>query len=152
MAIDNTPPRLRLIATIGAITVVTLLAINVAFTSYYATMTDQAQREKIAPTTDKDDQHKAEALALSQAAMPVDKAMAQLASGRPESITPQQSDDLGAVTGWSKLPHPAPVPVPHDATRTGALGDGGASALAGDAGKPTINAVNPFNRAAAGKH
>ena len=162
MAIDNTPPRLKLIVTIAIITVVTLVGIDFVFKSYYATMTDQAKREKIAPTKDKEDQHKAEALALSQGTMPVDKAMAQLASGRPDAVTPQPSDDLGAVTGWSKLPHPAPVPAAHDAAPTahdatqptvgdaGALatGDGGASTLAGDAGKPTPNAITPD----AGKH
>jgi len=166
MAIDNTPPRLKLIVTIGIITVVTLVGIDFVFKSYYATMTDQAQREKIAPVKDREDQHKAEALALSQAAMPVDKAMAQLASGRPDAITPQPSDDLGAVTGWSKLPHPTPVPAAHDATPApttsdaGALavgdggattltGDAGAAMLGGDAGKPTTNLATKPD---AGKH
>ena len=158
MAIDNTPPRLRLIATIGALTLVTLFAINLAFTSYYATMTDAAKREKIAPTSDKTEQHNADLLSLSQAAMPIDKAMAELASGRPAAITPQPSDDLGAVTGWSKLPHPAPVAAPHDAVQAadgGALGaaagDAGTAMLGGDAGKPSTNANSPM-KLDAGKH
>ena len=63
MAVDNTPPRIKLIATIAVITVITLIAINFVTESYYAMMTDQAQREKLAPTRDKEDLHKAEALA-----------------------------------------------------------------------------------------
>lgn len=138
MAIDNTPPRLKLIVTIGVITVITLVAINFAFDSYYATMSDIAYREKTAPTKDREDQHKAELASLSAGTMPVDKAMAQLASGgRPDSISPQASDDLGAVTGWSKLPHPAPVPLApaaHDAPMPGTLADGGAAPMDADGG------------------
>ena len=143
MATDNTPPRLKLIVTIGVITVITLVGINFATQSYYAMMTDQAQREKLAPTRDRDERAKAEAAALTNGAMPISQAMAQVAKGtRPELIAPQQSDDVGAVTGWSKLPKPAPVPHPHvepqveaDAGAT-VTGDAGATPLAGDAGAP----------------
>jgi len=113
MAIDNTPPRLKLIVTIAVITVITLIGIDFVLKSYYAMMTDQAQREKLAPTTDKDELHKAETVALTSGSMPIQKAMAAVAKGeRPALITPQQSDDLGPMTGWSKLPKPAPTPHP----------------------------------------
>jgi hypothetical protein len=112
MAIDNTPPRLKLIVTIAAITVITLIGISFATQSYYAYMSDEAKHEKIAPTRDKDEQHKAEATAFNQAGMPIDQAMAQIAKGaRPEAITPTPGapEDVGPMTGWSKLPHPAPT-------------------------------------------
>ena len=128
MAIDNTPPRLKLIVTIAAITVITLVAISFATQSYYAMMTDEARHEKIAPTRDKDEQVKAEATALTGAAVPIDQAMAQIAKGtRPDSITPTASEDLGPVTGWSKLPKPAPVPQHPTAMPTDMpiVGDGG---------------------------
>lgn len=157
MAIDNTPPRLKLIVTIAAITVITLIAISFATQSYYAMMTDEARHEKIAPTRDKDDQVKAEATALTGASVPIDQAMAQVAKGtRPDAITPTASEDLGPMTGWAKLPKPAPVPQPHSAMPTDMplasdggvmlyadggimLGpDGGAlMAPAGDAGAPS---------------
>lgn len=151
MAIDNTPPRLKLIATIAVITVVTLVSLDFVFKSYYAMMTDEAQREKVAPTHDKDDQHKAEQAALTNAAIPIDQAMAQLAKGqRPDSITPQQSEDLSPMTGWSKLPKTAPTAPPKQPETPPAAagdagvalaGDGGAApALAGDAGAPKPNA------------
>jgi hypothetical protein len=156
MAIDNTPPRLKLIVTIAVITVITLVAIDFATKSYFAMMTDEAKHEKIAPTRDKDEQMKAEQAALTGASMPIDQAMAQVAKGtRPDAITPNASDDVGPVTGWSKLPHPAPTvqhavggSMPTDeadggalATDAGAMGDGGAGdagarKAGGDAGAP----------------
>jgi hypothetical protein len=147
MAIDNTPPRLKLIITIAIITVVTLISLDFVFKSYYGMMTDEAQREKVAPTRDKDEQHRAEAAALSNAQMPIDQAMGLVARGgfRPDTITPQQSEDLAPMTGWSKLPKPAPTPAPHAAPPEPAMagdaganmaGDAGATALAGDAGAP----------------
>src|SRR5688572_27219549 len=113
MAIDNTPPRLKLIITIAVITVITLVGIKFATESYYAMMTDEAQREKIAPTSDKSEQQKAEQAALTGATIPLDQAMAQIGKGtRPDTITPQPSEDLGPMTGWSKMPKPAPTPQP----------------------------------------
>lgn len=132
MANDNTPPRLKLIVAIAAGTVLALVGVNLALVSYFAVMTDTAQREKIAPTTDRNERHAAEELAFTKAAVPLDEAMARFAEGaRPEAITPQPSDDLGPMTGWSKMPKPAPKPfvaVPADA-------DAGAeAAAAADAG------------------
>lgn len=135
MAIDNTPPRLKLIVTIAVITVITLIGIDFVLKSYYAMMTDQAQLEKLAPTTARDEQHKAEALALTSGAMPLDKAIAELGKGeRPAAIAPQQSDDLGPMTGWSKLPKPAPTPQQHAATPAPAEADAGAAHAEADAG------------------
>src|SRR5262249_49455774 len=119
MAIDNTPPRLKLIVTIAVITVVTLISLDFVFKSYYAMMSDEAAHEKIAPTRDKEEQHKAESLALMGATIPVEQAMTQLAHGvRPEAITPQPSEDLAPMVGWSKLPKPAPVPQPRGQDHT----------------------------------
>jgi len=144
MAIDNTPPRLKLIVTIAVITVITLVGIDFVLKSYYAMMTDTATREKLAPTRDRDEQHKAEQMALVNAALPIDQAMAQFAKGtRPEAITPQQSEDRGPMTGWSKLPKPAPAQhvhldpgAPATVADAGAAvtGDAGVAPLAGDAG------------------
>lgn len=149
MAIDNTPPRLKLIVTIAAITVVTLIGVNFALVSYFSVMTDAAQREKIAPTTEKDEQKKAEELALTKAAMPLDEAMALIAKGeRPEAIAPHPSDDLGPVTGWSKMPRPAPQPHAA-ATPVGAAAvDAGAASHAADAGAAPAEGPRPAGRAA----
>jgi len=150
MAIDNTPPRLKLIVTIAVITVITLIGIDFVLKSYYAMMTDQAQREKLAPTTDKDELHKAETVALTSGSMPIQKAMAAVAEGeRPALITPQQPDDLGPMTGWRKgaagaaalaegggpTPLPAAAGAPPAARgAAGALPPAPRPAPAGDAG------------------
>jgi hypothetical protein len=147
MAIDNTPPRLKLIVTIAVITVITLVSLDFVFRSYYATMTDDAAREKIAPTTDRDEQRKAEAASLTVAQVPIDQAKVMLVKGtRPEAITPQPSDDTGPMTGWSKLPKPLPTPaqpaqpappaaVTQDAGATPAMTrDAGATRMVTDAG------------------
>lgn len=141
MAIDNTPPRLRLIATIAVLTIVTLVALDFILRSYYAYMTDDAIRSKLAPPIELEEQRQEEAKSLSAAK--IDQAIAQIAKGgvRPESITPQQSDDVSALTGWSKLPKPAPathpaIPPPGEATP----GDGGVTGAA-DGGTATPNAM-----------
>lgn len=154
MAIDNTPPKLKLIATVGIIVVVTLVGLNFVFQSYMAYMNDMAMREKLAPPKDREAQAAAEQAAFAKAKMPVEQAMKQVAAGtRDPSIQPQPSDDTGALTGWSKLPKPlpqaqmvgvgatntAPAPVSADggAAPLGAA-DGGAAMpmAAGDAGAP----------------
>jgi len=140
MAIDNTPPRLRLIGTIGAIVVITLVSLDFVFKSYYAYMTDEAQREKLAPTTEKYDQRAAEAAALAGAKIPIDQAMAQIGKGtRGDLVEPKPSDDMGAMTGWSKLPKQPPLPPSGGPAMPGGMNvhgaaDGGADTNAGDAG------------------
>jgi hypothetical protein len=138
MATDNTPPRLKLIATIAVITVITLISLDFVFKSYFAMMSDEAQREKIAPTRERDEQQKAEQAALAKASIPIDQAMAQIAkAGRPEVITPQPSEDLGPMTGWSKLPKPAPTPLPKaPEPPPAAVGDAGTTMLGPDGGAP----------------
>jgi hypothetical protein len=162
MAIDNTPPRLKLIITIAVITVITLVGIDFVLRGYYAYMSDEAQRLKLAPTTALNEHHAAEKAALAGAAMPIDQAMAQLAKGtRTDLVTPQPSDDLGPMTGWSKLPKPAPTagpqgaaiavpPTGHEPVMTGDAGalpphDHAMHAGAADAGPP-----KPAPRAADG--
>lgn len=159
MAIDNTPPRLRLIVTIAVIVVITLLGLNFVFESYYAIMTDQARFEKLAPTTAKNEQHAAEAAALAGGKMPIEKAMAQLKGPRSEAIDPKPSDDLGSMTGWSKLPKQAPLPVPAvgmHVTETMSA-DGGAmsadgGAMSADGGAMPMAADGGAHAADAGAH
>lgn len=166
MAIDNTPPRLRLIVTIAVIAIVTLLGLNFVFESYYAIMTDQARLEKLAPTTARDEQHTAEAAALTGGKMPIDKAMAALSGPRAAAIEPKPSEDMGAMTGWTKLPKQAPLPVPGGGAHVmetmpmdAADGGGGPSgadggAMATDGGAHAADAAAPKGPAAkdAGAH
>lgn len=137
MAIDNTPPRLRLISTIAVIVIVTLVGLDFVFKSYFAYMTDQAVHEKLAPLKERDELHAAEKAAFAAAKTPLAQVMADLAKGtRDPLVTPQQSDDLSSMTGWTKLPKPAPKPV-HGATAPeGAPEEAPAPTDAADAGAP----------------
>ena len=142
MAIDNTPPRLRLIVTIATIVVITLVSLDFVFKSYFAFMTDEAKHEKIAPKKDLLAQLAVEQGAFAGAKVPIDQAMSQVAKGtRPELITPTQSEDMAPMTGWSKMPKQPPMAVPHtldDVRPTAVGGDAGAAAdggpLAADGG------------------
>lgn len=150
MAIDNTPPKLKLIVTIGVIVVVTLVGLNFVFSSYMAYMTDMAMHDKLDRAnkgpSDLQALHEAEKNAFAKAKMPLDQAMKQVAAGtRDPSITPQASDDTGALTGWTKLPRPLPnaqmigavaaIPAADAGAAPMAAGDAGAAPMAaGDAG------------------
>jgi hypothetical protein len=136
MATDNTPPRLRLIGTIAVILIITLVGLDFVFKSYYAYMTDEAHYEKMAPTTAREAQLATEKAAFAAARMPMDQAVASLKASRSELIEPKPSDDVGAMTGWSKLPKPAPLAAPGAPLETGAVPsdvrvDGGAAADGG---------------------
>ena len=150
MAVDNTPPRLRLIATIAVISIITLIGLNAVFESYYSYMSDEARREKIAPTSEKDDAVKAAAAALAGAKVPIEQAMAQLKDKRAELVEPKPSDDLGPMTGWTKLPKAFPAlppgasarpPDKATATDAGAPGaSDGSAARRADGGTPAADA------------
>jgi len=143
MAIDNTPPRLRLIITIAVIVVITLVSLEFVFKSYYALMTDEAKAEKNAPRTALLTQLAAEKEAFGGAKIPVDQAMSQIAKGtRPELIDPKPSDDLASLIGWNKLPKqpPVPPPAPNDVRGNAPPADAGAMMATGDAGPAITDA------------
>ncbi|MDB4942269.1 MAG: hypothetical protein JWP97_1803 [Labilithrix sp.] len=144
MATDNTPPRLRLIVTIAVIVVITLVSLDFVFKGYYAYMTDEARAEKTAPKTALIEQNKDELASLAGAKLPLDQAMAQVAKGtRDGLIEPKPSEDLGPMTGWSKLPKQVPLANPQNGPTpsvandvnpaTGLNVDGGAQATDGGA-------------------
>jgi hypothetical protein len=150
MAIDNTPPRLRLISTIAVIVVITLIGLDFVFKSYYAFMSDAAQHEKLAPRTAQIEQNAAEKAAWAGAKIPLEQAAAQLKASRPELVEPKQSEDMAPMTGWAKLPKQAPLAMPSSPTpmhppTPDMAADGGAHA--GDAG-----AADPHAAADAGAH
>lgn len=166
MAIDNSPPKLKLIVTIACITVVTLVCLDFVLKSYYVMMSEEAAREKLAPTTEVNDQKAAEKVALTGAQVPIEAAIGQLSQGtRAAIIAPKESNDLTAMTGWSKAPRPAPEPLTDTAVAppmvdggVNASADGGPTATAagldggvtgGDAGKA---APAPHHATDGGKH
>ena len=145
MAIDNTPPRLKLIATIAILTITTLVFLDFALKSYYGYMTEEANQEKLAKPEDLINQRAAETTSLTNAK--VDQVMGQMGKGpRPDSVTPTQTEDMGPMTGWAKMPKPAPTPNPTHAPVAPVMeiqdggAEGGAKADAGAAPKAAPDA------------
>jgi len=127
MATDQSPPRLQLIISIAVGTVVVLVGLKFVFDSYFTNVWEGEEQSKLV-TPDEVNAMRADQIAklTNGPAVPIDQAMSMIATkGRLSStlITPQPSDDLGAVTGWSHL-HDGEPAVPTAATS----GDGGASA------------------------
>jgi len=130
MATDHTPPRLRLIVTIATIVIISLFVLQPIFKSYFAFMTDVAQGEKHAPRTDLMAQMAAEKAAFAAARVPIAQAATRIVEERAGFIAPYDSEDTGAMSGWSKLPKPVPEPTPAPAPE---LRDGGSDADGGAA-------------------
>lgn len=157
MATDNSPPSIGTVAILAVVTVVSLVGLKFGFDSYFAYMTDEAQKEKLAPTAELDKLRAEEQKNLGSSPVTITAAMADLAkTGRSESagsdlIAPKPSEDLGPLSGWTKNPRkfeipPKPVapemPLP--------VGDGGAAvasdagaATATDAAAPAVDAGKP---------
>ncbi len=125
MAVDNTPPRLRLIMTIAVIVLVTLVSLDFVFKGYYTYMTEEAASEKLAPPKALTEQHLAETAAFAGAKVPLEQATRELAKGRSPLIEPTASEDQGAMTGWSKMPKVAPQADPRAASEPAPRTHGG---------------------------
>ena len=136
---DQSPTQNKLIVTVGLLAVFTLVSLRFIIGSYYISMTEAEAHENLAAPEQLMQLRAEQNKALAQSPVPIDVAMKNLAtSGRdnaPALITPQQSNDLAPLQGWSKLPHEAPVfaPPPPPPTPTPMVGDGGVL-LAADGG------------------
>ncbi len=136
MATDQSPPRLKIIINVAAITVLTLVGLKFVFDSYYVQMSEEAAHAKLAVPVELQKLREGEQKNLTTAAVPITAAMAQIAQGkRDELIAPQPSEDTGALSGWSKLPKPVAACAPA-ASAAVVGGDAGVTAAPGDAGAP----------------
>jgi len=143
---------MKLIIQIAIATPLILVGLKFILDSYFVWMSEQASAEKMAPTTELNKLREGEKKNLTSGPMPITAAMMEISKGRaeqggPDLITPQPSDDTGALTGWSKMPHTFELPVtlgtdagvssdaggPTDGG-SGAAADGGKPKPAGDAG------------------
>jgi hypothetical protein len=166
MATDNSPPKIRVILTIAFSSVVILGALNFVFRSYFQMMTDEAQLTHLRPAAELIKLREGEQKNLTSGAVPIDKAIAELAAkGRGEAlkdIEPQASNDMGPMVGWVRTPNqaivarleaeaadasaPAPAPAMSadgGAAPTSAGTDGGAAPMATDAGAGSIRGASP---------
>jgi hypothetical protein len=145
MATDQTPTANRLIVTITIVSVALLVVIRFALGSYFTQMVEGEQRLKQSAPEEYTSLRAGQQRELTSGPMPIDQAIAQLASKRDSDvIAPKQSEDTTPLTGWAKSPKPlpklpAPAPVPAVDTGDAGAGEGGAlegGALAAEAGPP----------------
>lgn len=122
MAFDKSEPRVGLIATVGVIAIASLVGVKVALDSYFIQVNEgvaaEQLPEKYEPLVKL---REGEQKNLTGGSTPIAVAIAQLsqvgrsAQGGPADITPQPSEDVGPMTGWSKMPKkPLAVPSGND--------------------------------------
>jgi hypothetical protein len=136
MSSDDTPPKNRLIATLAFVSLCTLVALKFILTSYFNEMVEADKATKISKPEELYAARAEGQKNLASSPVPIDQAMSDLEKGRPDLISPKQSDDTGPLIGWAKLPHalpPKPAPTPTMEPPPMAPADAGA---AKDGGKP----------------
>ena len=150
MASDDSRPKVRMLLTIGIVSIFLLVGVKFVLDSYYLDMTEGYEKGML-PKTEQLDQTRAQEHAAIEKGehgnIPVSVAMQNLAQkGRDNAgdlISPKPSDDVDALKGWSRLKRDvhlppqvtttAPPPEPTPMTDAGASlpnagKDGGAPA------------------------
>src|SRR5450432_1660156 len=121
MAHESSNPKVRVLL-IGAFAAAISLALfDQIFRSYYNSMMEEEESEKVLTVAPKQllDLRTAEQARLTSAALPIDRAMKELATrGREDptlkdlakaDITPEPSNDNAALIGWGQLAPKAPA-------------------------------------------
>jgi hypothetical protein len=153
MAHESSNPKVRVMFLVAVVSAISLGVFDQIFRSYYNAMMEEEESEKVLTVAPKQliALRAAEQQRLTSAALPLDRAMKELAArGREDpalkdlskaDISPEASNDMGAVVGWgllgNKAPEPAPAPVNDHAASSDAgtlMADGGGAVLATDAG------------------
>jgi len=160
MATDNSPPRIRIILTVAFSSLVILVTLNYVFRSYFLMMTEEVEHDHLAKPVELIKLHEGEERNLTTSSLPIQRAMQELAQrGREGSaglkqyadITPEASNDLGAMVGWIRSPNQAVIdainaaaadagPTPDISTSDGGavpaatIADGGAPKTTADGG------------------
>jgi hypothetical protein len=140
MATDSSEPRVGLIAKVGVFSIVVLLGTRAALGTYFDFMEQSEKQRKIALVKPEAlmSLRAAESASLLSGPMPIDKAMAQLAShgrmGIGPDLAPSASRDVAPLQGWAKMPSEVPLPMLADAGPSApivAIVDAGAGAPRG---------------------
>ena len=114
MGSEDTSPKVRMLLTIGIISVCLLAGSKFVLDSYYVNQIETYEHELL-PKTELLDKTRAEQrAALDNGEIPVSVAMQTLAAkGRDNAspfIVPQPSDDIDALKGWAKLKREVNLP------------------------------------------
>ena len=119
MAHETTEPRTTLIIFFTAVSVVTLSLLQPIFNSYFDSIMGEEARVQQVENARYYRQYNAlradQTAELSEGPLPIERAMEAVAARRHElpAITPEPSNDLQALAGWTFHPdYEAPPPVP----------------------------------------
>lgn len=131
-------PKTRLLFTLLILSVCAFVGVKFLLDSYWSMTTEAYASEVLPAPTQLTDLRAKQKADLESSPTPINVAMQDMATkgrGSSPAITPQQSNDLDALRGWSKtkkdIPEPPPPPPPAPEM---VLGDGGATPAAADAG------------------
>lgn len=162
MASEDTRPKVRMLLTIGIVSVSLLVGIKFVLDSYYLDMVEGYEHGLLPKTELLDKTRTEQRAALDKGEngnIPVSVAMQTLAAkGRDNAdplITAQPSDDIEPLKGWTKLQHQVHLP-PQVTTITAPppqvpLGDAGVT-TATDAGAATTAKDGGVHAAKDGGH
>jgi hypothetical protein len=137
MATDSSEPRVGLIAKVGVFAVFVLVATRAGLSAYFDHEVQEELQAKVGSAKPEAlmNMRASETQRLSGGAMPIDKAMAQLATrgrlGTGPELVPSASRDVAPLQGWSKMPGEVP-PAMTAPPPSAAEADAGAA----DAGRP----------------
>src|SRR5258708_6223189 len=109
MASDDSKPKVRMLLTIGIVSVFLLLGIKFVLDSYYLDMTEHYEHAMLPKTGELDQARAEQRSTIEKSDIPISIAMQTLSQkGRDNAgavITPQPSDDVDPLKGWNKLKH-----------------------------------------------
>jgi hypothetical protein len=137
MATESSEPRVGLIFKVGIFCIGLLVATRAALNTYFDFMEQAEVARKIGTAKPEAllNLRASESARLGGGAMPIDKAMAQVASrgrmGMGPEFAPSNSKDIAPLQGWAKMPND----VPPEMTAPAPDVDGGALAAIPDAGR-----------------
>lgn len=159
---ENTTPKVRMLLTIGIVSVSLLVGVKFALESYYLEMTESYEHDLLPKTTEIEQIRAEEHDSLDKGPIPVSVAMQTLATkGRDNAspeIMPQPSDDPSPLVGWAQIKHvgPAPTlaPIPTAPPPVMMESDAGAPApmMATDAGASPMRAPHGTRDGGAPRH
>ena len=158
MAHETSSPKIRAIMTTAIIAVIVLVGLKFVFDSYFITMMEEeeARKQALYPPVQLDQLRASENQHLTSGALPIDKAMTELATRGRENpslkelpnadIAPQASNDPQAMIGWTQLGvDAASVPQPRypDGGEATSLSDAGQVIMTGEGGVVFVGDAAP---------
>ncbi len=105
-AFDDTPPASKVILAVAVLSAVTLLGLIPVFHSYFFYMTEQQLDMQVRDSSRYAGELEAHRAEQATKMAGVERAMTALGRGarmRATPITPQASEDLGAIEGWTRM-------------------------------------------------